>query len=441
MHDSEAQALLSTLRQSVSRLLDTAEVTPASLVVAYSGGIDSSLLLYALATAGEAYPFPPIHAVHVHHGLSPNADSWVTHCEVFCQSLGVTFHCERLQLQRQARISLEADARNGRYEKLLGYCRQHHGVLLLGQHQDDQLETILLQLKRGAGPKGLAGMAEFQLKQGISLLRPMLSMSRSAIEQLASCLAINWIEDESNTDTAFDRNFLRQQIIPQITERWPSLASTASRSAALCAEQEALLDEVVTERLHSMVSPDGSLSIPSLLNNSTAWQRQLVRRWLADAGAPLPSLARLNSILAMCDVKDDSQPVVELKGGQIRRFQAQLYWVVQSEAPPMSVPVAADQWVSLPWWHCEVSVTNVSEHTVLKIVTGMPVCTIKPVSASVSKKLKVWLKVWGVPPWLRASVPVVMANDNVVAVILSDRVEMMQGQPCTVLLNAATSCH
>ena len=167
------------------------------LVVAYSGGVDSSVLLQAVIEYREQYN-GPIHAVHVHHGLSENADSWARHCELQCRLEDVEFHLHRVEVDTSARKSIEAEARKVRYNALLAVCKRIGGVLLLGQHAEDQLETVLLQLKRGAGPQGLAGMGEVQYRGNTLIMRPMLSLDKAEIVTFADNEMLQWVDDESN---------------------------------------------------------------------------------------------------------------------------------------------------------------------------------------------------------------------------------------------------
>ena len=212
------------------------------LLVAFSGGLDSTLLLVLAAQYAREHSLP-LRALHVHHGLSPHADEWVAHCEAVCQQLAVELLVERVTLARGNGESLEAQARTARYQRLTARMREGEW-LLTAHHQDDQLETLLLALKRGAGLRGLAGILPSQPFAGGLLLRPLLDMSRAELAEAAASLPFGWVEDESNQDVSYDRNFLRQTLIPQLKARWPAMAQTAARSMALCAEQEALLDEL-----------------------------------------------------------------------------------------------------------------------------------------------------------------------------------------------------
>ncbi len=189
------------------------------LLVAFSGGLDSTLLLVLAAQYAREHSLP-LRALHVHHGLSPHADEWVAHCEAVCQQLAVELLVERVTLIRGNGESLEAQARTARYQRLTARMREGEW-LLTAHHQDDQLETLLLALKRGAGLRGLAGILQSQPFAGGLLLRPLLDMSRAELAEAAASLPFGWVEDESNQDVSYDRNFLRQTLIPSSRRAGP----------------------------------------------------------------------------------------------------------------------------------------------------------------------------------------------------------------------------
>jgi len=255
-----------TIEHIVSRiatsLTDVKLPLQTPLVVAYSGGVDSTVLLQAVIAYREQFD-SPIHAVHVHHGLSDNAEQWAKHCELQCRLEDVAFHLYRVDVDTGSRKSLEAEARKVRYNALLEVCDQIGGVLLLGQHAEDQLETVLLQLKRGAGPQGLAGMGEVQYRGDTLIMRPMLALEKAEIVAYAEEEMLQWVEDESNQQNSFDRNFLRNEIIPHLLARWPKLTKTVGRSAELCAEQSALVSDSAQKYFEDCKRTDLRLNGPT----------------------------------------------------------------------------------------------------------------------------------------------------------------------------------
>ncbi len=225
--------------------------------------------------------------MHVHHGLSAHADDWVAHCRQICQQWQVPLVVHRVTLARGG-LGVEAHARAARYQAFQDTLNAGE-VLVTAQHQDDQCETLLLALKRGSGPTGLSAMAPSSAFAGSRLLRPLLNETRESLRQWALAHQLSWIEDESNQDDTYDRNFLRLRVIPVLRERWPHFSEAVARSASLCAEQEQLLDEMLAAELASLVAEDGSLAIAPLATMSPPRRAALLRRWLAGQQAPMPA--------------------------------------------------------------------------------------------------------------------------------------------------------
>lgn len=420
---------ISYIVSRIAKSLTDAELplqTP--LVVAYSGGVDSSVLLQAVIEYREQYN-GPIHAVHVHHGLSENADSWARHCELQCRLEDVEFHLHRVEVDTSARKSIEAEARKVRYNALLAVCKRIGGVLLLGQHAEDQLETVLLQLKRGAGPQGLAGMGEVQYRGNTLIMRPMLSLDKAEIVTFADNEMLQWVDDESNQQNSFDRNFLRNEIIPHLLDRWPQLTKTVGRSAALCAEQSELVNDSAQRYFEDCKRTNLRLDGQKLTSLSRPWQAMVIRAWFKAQGQLSPSKAQAEQVLLMLEAKHDATPEVNFKWGKVIRFDGDLYWVVNAvhDAEPSGVlHVDADN--ALPWLNgnLHVSLLEKEEGDTVTFQTNARNLRIKPVNASVSKLLKEWFKVWRVPRWERNSVPVIFLNEQAVALIISGQCIYLQ---------------
>lgn len=333
--------LVDTLVLKLTALLDQIGATADNhLWLGYSGGMDSELLAYTLARFRQTHPKTPyqVSLVHVHHGLSRNADAWAAHCRQRAEHYGLNFVLRKVQLELGPRVSIEAEARRARYQAIAEQLNPGD-ILLTAHHQDDQLETLLLALKRGQGPKGLAAMGQAQHLALISRaegapcwqLRPMLDSSRAQIEQAVASLELPYINDESNQDTQYDRNFLRAEVIPVLKQRWPSIATTASRSAALCAEQQLLLDEVSTEKLQPLLgrcrfSGVRVLDSTGLKALSPQWQAQLLRQFIQMQRLPLPAQVQLQQALAqLLDAREDAQLELSFKGLLLRRYGQQIY--------------------------------------------------------------------------------------------------------------------
>lgn len=394
--------------------------------VAYSGGLDSRVLL-ALAVAWQrAQPWRQLEAVHVHHGLNPLADSWAAHCQQVCAAAGVSLRVAHVVVPQGPRQSLEANARQVRYAALAEGLPTG-GALLTAHHQDDQVETLLLALKRGAGPRGLAAMPASQLFAGGRLLRPLLESSRATLLALAERAGWQWIEDDSNQDTRFDRNFLRQQILPQLSARWPGFAATAARSAALCAEQEALLEEVAQADLHGRVTALGGLLLAGLDSWSLPRRHHLLRTWLREQGAPMPEAAQLRRIWPeVVQARADASPCLQWGGVAVRRYDGALWLTpaVLPAAPSTPLPLMADKTLTLPGGQLQV-VTLREGATLRAPRTGetVQVCfalpgqtLVHPLGRAYPRSLK---KLWHegrVPSWARAGWPVICYDGQIAAI-------------------------
>ncbi|MFT4938793.1 MAG: tRNA(Ile)-lysidine synthase [Paraglaciecola sp.] len=424
------------------KLLLTSKNASAKFIVAYSGGLDSHVLLHAMASLREQFGFS-LAAIHIHHGLSQNADLWQLHCEQVCSELAVPLQSARVKVQKASRQSLEALARELRYQKLTELAPQY-SVVMLAQHQDDQLETVLLQLKRGAGPKGLAGMANqwSAVAKDDSLLteylRPMLDVSQKQILAYAKTHKLSWQEDESNQNIDFERNFLRHQVLPILTERWPELAGSVSRSARLCAQQQELLDEISLQKLSDLRSSNNSLDINKLLLLSDAWQLQVVRVWLAEQQIQSPSQAVLEQLKAeLFEASDDANPIIRWQDWQFRRFYQQLYVLaISADLSGVTIPWDGQASIVLPQGLGQLVFQPCTD---INIKPDIKPCLLdknageinirfggygdkfKPAGQANSKPLKQWFKVWKIPPWERNRIAIIVQNSLVKALLVDNK--------------------
>jgi tRNA(Ile)-lysidine synthase len=411
------------------------------IVVAYSGGVDSHVLLHALHNVMQECKFNfQLSAIHIHHGLSQHADKWQTHCQQVCTQLHINFQTANVSVEVLPRQSLEAQAREARYSKLVELAPANSHVML-AQHQDDQLETFLLQLKRGAGPKGLSAMnrtwilnSPTQAGKKVGFYRPLLDSTQQQIMDYAQQHNLKWCEDESNQNTAFERNFLRHEVLPIIQTRWPEFSHSVTRSAALCAEQQSLLDESSAEKLIHIKASAKSLHVPALKQQSPAWLNQLVRYWLSELNIQSPSLAVLSRLKSeVLDAAEDATPILQWNNCQFRRFDNQLFVI----NVPTKLIAYSKQWlgedkIQLPddlgCLHFSKSVKtlddvksqvsiNPSLGTVIVRLGGYNI-KFKPVGANHSKPVKQWFKQWKIAPWLRESVVFVVQNEQVLALII-----------------------
>lgn len=306
-----------------------------NIIVGYSGGVDSHVLLHLLASIPELKP--KIIAVYVHHGLQICADDWAVHCRKIANDLGVNFKQLSVNAQAVRGESPEEAARNARYQVFKDILKKND-VLLFAQHQDDQLETVLLQLFRGAGLKGLSGMpAAIDFGAGV-LLRPLLEVTQALIKQYAEEQALQWIEDPSNQDRRFDRNYLRHDIIPLLEQRWPGLDKTVTRVARHCGQAQNILAASARDKMHLLYDAQKQcLSISGLLSHDTLSQQWILREWLGYLGLRMPTQKVMTAILhTLLQAQAGANPVVHHDGYDLQRYRDGLYLIAQQKKPDLS---------------------------------------------------------------------------------------------------------
>ncbi|WP_085647799.1 MULTISPECIES: tRNA lysidine(34) synthetase TilS [unclassified Pseudomonas] len=312
--------------------------------VAFSGGLDSTVLLHLLANLAKTESLPALSAIHVHHGLQAAADAWPAHCQDVCDELSVPLQVQRVQVQPGA--SVERAARDARYAAFSA-ATQANDVLLTGQHRDDQAETLLFRLLRGAGVRGLSGMpATRALGQG-SLVRPLLDVTRAELEAYAQDHGLRWVEDPSNQERQFSRNYLRHQVLPLLSGRWPQAHASMARSAAHLREAQGLLDELAqidlaTAKLPAEFEWSGlpSLEFAAIAKLSDARQRNALSHWLG----PLTRLPDTDHWSGWVDVRDagnDASPIWRLADGELHRSAGRLWWL---SGQWLRTPVVSGDW-------------------------------------------------------------------------------------------------
>lgn len=404
----------------VYRLLELPH--PRGYWVAYSGGVDSHVLLHALAAQRSALR-APLHAVHVNHGLQTEADVWTRHCRGVCEDLAVPLHELCIDARPRRGESPEARAREARYGAFRDWLPAG-AALLSAHHQDDQAETLLLQALRGGGPKGLAGMpAASRLGQGW-LLRPLLGWGRAAIRDYARAQGLRWAEDPSNQDTRFDRNYLRHEILPRLLERWPGAGSALSRSARHCSEAAELLAELAEQDLAGTAGarPD-TLSCSRVSVLSAARARNLLRHWLARQGFAAPSEKVLTRVLTEAVAAgSEAQPQITWGEAEVRRYRDDLFALVARPERPPWEPLAfrEPETMSLPALGGTLTVTPTPGRGLrpgdywLHRRRGGERC--RPAGRGHRHALKKLFQEWGVPPWERDHIPLIYAGDTIAAV-------------------------
>ncbi len=287
-----------------------------SIVIAYSGGLDSHVLLHLVASLRDHYPALTIQAIHVDHQLNPQSDQWALHCQKICEDLQIPICIEKILLNLKPGDSLEEEARHARYDVLKKYI-QKDTALLTAHNLNDQAETFLLQALRGAGPKGLSAMPETKKFGDGFLIRPLLSISREALEQYARENQLKWIEDDSNVDPRFRRNFLRHDIFPLLKKQCPAVMQNFSRSARLSAEHEKMISDIVKSDFEKIKTDDVTkIDLKKLREFSAEKQRLLLREWFSQNELRMPNEKHLKQIQKdVIHASPDAHPVFQL--GQI----------------------------------------------------------------------------------------------------------------------------
>ncbi len=312
------------------------------LAIAFSGGLDSAVLLHAVvACVGAARCV----VFHIHHGLSPHADAWLAHCATSAQALDVAFDARCVKVQGMAERGLEAAAREARYAALDELCEAHAtDLLLLAHHADDQAETVLLQLLRGAGSAGLAAMPlqSHSVQGEVKRLRPLLAVPRAALEAYAAQHTLQWVEDESNQDPHYARNALRHIVLPALEKYFPAYRKTLARTARHAADTQQLLDELAALDLPSVLHPastpvmhcnhlsDCGLAWPAvreLLNAHPPRVTNLIRYWMRQLKVPTASSAWLDNLLRQLQQHRIGQTLrMEHAGYRLCAYRERIWW-------------------------------------------------------------------------------------------------------------------
>lgn len=297
----------------------------ARLTLALSGGLDSIVLLHVLLALRDQHPFE-LRAVHVHHGLSPHADDWADFCARLCAAHNVEVTVHRVRIARDDPAGIEAAARR---ERQRIFAALDTDFLLTAHQQNDQAETLLLQLLRGAGPKGLSAMADVQShpEWRAFQLRPLLNMTRADLWGYAQAQGLAWVEDESNHDLRYRRNALRQQVMPLLDAHFPGASITLARAAALQAETAELLDDLAELDSRTAISGD-RLDCAVLATLSVPRARNVLRHFIGQRGFAMPNLRRLNEALhQLLDAHPAARVCVNLGEAEVHRFRGGAYLV------------------------------------------------------------------------------------------------------------------
>lgn len=396
------------------RLLnDALAETPSgrTVWVALSGGLDSSLLL-TLAAQVCREAGRPLRAIHINHGLQAAASAFEAHCFALCDALNVALVTANVVVDVQGE-GVEGAARRARYQAFLAHIPPGD-TLWLAQHQDDQAETLLLAALRGSGVRGLAGMPFRREWQGLTLLRPWLSVNRQTLVDAAQGLSLSWCEDPTNQDVAFDRNRLRHQVLPVLQMRWPRAASALANSAEHAGEADRLLAAYAAEEVTTLMVGEHCMDAALLCQRSLPRQRLLVRTLCDQLGLPTPPQKRLENLLSQLNVASDAQVKVVWPGAEARVWQRRLYLM----APLEPLPVWETEWDGAPGLPTPLGmlqVALVTPHSVtLRWRQGGEVLAL---AQRGRRDLKRLLQERGMPPWERERLIVVMKGELCLGVL------------------------
>jgi tRNA(Ile)-lysidine synthase len=396
------------------------------IYVAYSGGIDSHVLLHLCVQV------PALHAklcaVHIHHGIQTQADGWLEHCKAAACALGVAFLYRHVDARPRRGDSPEETARNARYRAFAEIVGENE-IILSAQHRDDQMETLLLQLFRGAGLAGLASMPKQTACGKGVLLRPLLDVPRAAIQDYAEKHRLQWVEDPSNTAYDYDRNYLRHAVVPLLKHRWPGIGVTVARTARHCAAAQTLLEELAEDLFSTLYdTADRTLHLPSLAKLDRNRQRLLLRHWFKTLGLQMPAETVIERIVTeIVAAPAGRYPALSFRGGAVRRYRDKLYLL------PSVRPIDTRQ--QFEWPSGREALDLPGNGRLLRVVSAAagidPACwSGEPITVRYRRggerlrlpgragthELKDVFQAYGVPPWERETMPLLFIGAKLAVV-------------------------
>ncbi|KAE9540165.1 tRNA lysidine(34) synthetase TilS [Ursidibacter maritimus] len=438
--------LISTLRQQLA--IHTPQQT--DFLIGLSGGVDSVVLLHLLCQLRQENPLN-LRAIHIHHGLSSNADSWAEFCQHLCGEWQVPLTVCKVNVS--GKQGIEANARQARYQAIAQHI-QPNEMLVTAHHLDDQVETFFLALKRGSGITGLSAMktvsswgkemweenARNNTLQEFTIFRPLLTSPKSAIQAYAVTHCLEWINDESNADSRYERNFLRNDILPLLNQRWQQFDQMVARAAQHCAEQQQLVEELLNDELHARLNlAERRFNIEEFNQLSHLKQQQLIRLWLEKCQMPMPSQIQLEQIITnVIFAEQDKNPEFRLADKMLRRYQKHLFITeIFADTPPFEQMLLAKQADEFTLPENIGTLVRTSDALIFRKKSGqthrllLPTALQQePLTIKLNYRGKVPLyphskreemkKIWqknNVPVWERTRTPLVFFNQQLVAVL------------------------
>jgi tRNA(Ile)-lysidine synthase len=391
--------------------------TPEKYWIGFSGGADSTALLLAMWECREKLP-APIHAVHFHHGLQDAADAWQEDCASFCKERDIPFLSEKLEVVPVKRSSLEEAARNCRYHAVANILGDQE-MYLTAHHAEDQAETLFLNLMRGSGIEGLAGIPVLRNLEKGWVARPLLDSHRADLEQFLIARGIGWLTDASNEDTAFDRNYLRHELFPLLEQRWPGLVRRLSRTARNARVSAAAMAMFIENQSGDLIRDKLKMPLQKLLELTPEMQTLIVRQWLRRHEVPVLPEARLREFLdQLAGSQLTSQAEVQWGDWMIKRYQRDLW--LHRRKPILACPEVE--------WRSGMELDLGPDSGCLQLV-GKPAHLpgswlvrarkegdrIRLLPNGPNHKIKQFFQSAFVPPWLRPGIPVLEWDGELVA--------------------------
>ena len=428
-----ARRALTLTEQLVARI---APLIPeySSILIGLSGGVDSVVLLNLLQQLAPRFSWR-LSALHVHHGISPNADAWADFCAGLCAQHAIPLHIEYIDIAPLREHGIEAAARKLRHA---AFARQARDFVALAHHADDQAETLLLQLLRGAGVRGASAMPLLAGREGspnlprrgscaLRVLRPLLHCSRQEILDYAAAYDLRWIEDESNADDSYPRNFLRHRVLPLLEQKFPACRDTLTRSAQHFAEASELLDDLARLDAAQTIYDD-TLAVVALQALSQPRAKNLLRYFLHSIGAPMPQTVQLGDMLhQLCNARQDAAVCIAYGDYEVRRYRGRVY--------ALRALGEFDRSIVLPWrGEAKLDWPALNTHLLFEQAQGRGVSlgklqrapvtlclrqggeTLRPHPNAATRTLKNLLQEHHVPPWQRNRLPLLYCGDDLVCV-------------------------
>lgn len=421
-----------SLAFTAERLLQVLDTFPEvnTYLVGFSGGADSTALLHALGKIrGQLHA--PVSAVHVNHGIHPDADLWQRQCEQFCRRLGIELTCLKIELENNSGKGMEAEARHLRYEAITSLLRPSD-CLLTAHHADDQAETLLLNLMRGSGVEGLTAMPENRPLGNGFLQRPLLQFKNSALKHYLSENNIEWIEDPSNQYLNHDRNFVRHGLIPLMQTRWPDVSQRLMLTQEAMTDARHLLEKIADEYLAPNLLHPHVLQITPECGAEAALFRLVIRRWLRQTGAPVVPAYKLGSFCEQVKSVESDHKVSVSWDGWLLRFYKNCLWL-QTDLQILPCPT-----LDWPDWQIKLALGEHVGDVSLKAQEAAPgqprrengvfpegklrIANRGNMKEAVinhgghHKRLKKLFQAGDIPPWLRDSIPLCALDGEIVAI-------------------------